>query len=79
MVYRHREADFATEEGNDMTCEEDRLIAEVLGEPLPAEECPTDDPDANDASDLPEAPATAAVSVLKHVRTLPIRAFRTAH
>ena len=79
MVYRHREADFATEEGNDMTCEEDRLIAEVLGEPLPTEECPTDGPNANDAGHVPEAPAPAPSSVLKRLHALPLRAFRTAH
>jgi hypothetical protein len=77
MGYRRREECFVAGESDDMTCEEDQLIAEVLGEPLPAEECPTSDANSNEVDVAPMAPAP--VSALKRLQALPLRAFRTTH
>jgi hypothetical protein len=57
-----------------MTCEEDRLIAEVLGEPMTAEVSPTDGATAEEPEEVLAAPAP--LTVLSRLKALPARAFK---
>ncbi len=57
-----------------MTCEEDRLIAEVLGEQIAAEVYPSDGVASEETEDVLVAPAPP--TVLSRLKALPARAFK---